>query len=318
MLHAARQQRGIAALTALLIVTLATILAVELVWKLNLDLRRTEAVLTRDLAQQQALGVESLVIDLLRSDLGRQGNPVDSLEDWWAGDLPPRAIEGGMVEGSIVDLQGRFNLNKLLDANGQREDIAYQQLQRLLEILELDPGLADAVVDWIDPDDFAEITGAEDDTYTSKNPPYKTANFWFTSTTELMAVEGFDQESYEKLAPHLSALPPNSPTGSYVNVNTASPEVIEALDAGLSASIVESLLADRPFNDTTGFSGQVSPAVLALLDVTTEYFGLTVVVSIGSTRLTMYSLLRRDSQNVVPLLRSYDLPVPVKPVVDET
>ena len=35
-----------------------------------------------------------------------------------------------------------------------------------------------------------EIGGAEDGVYTSRTPPYRTANTWFTTTTELMAVDG--------------------------------------------------------------------------------------------------------------------------------
>ncbi len=316
-LPARRRQRGIAALTAMLIVTLATVLAVELLWQFNLDLRRTEAMLVRDQAQQYALGVESWVIDLLRTDIAEGGGDNDNLEDPWAQDIPPLPIDGGIVEGFIVDLQGRFNLNKLLGQNGRLDRIAFEQFKQLLVILDLDPGLADAVVDWIDPDDLASLTGAEDDIYTSKIPPYRTANFWFTTPTELMAVEGFNQEIYDRLAPHLSVLPPMSVAAAKVNINTATKEVLQSLETGLTPADIERLVQDRPFDDRAAFQNNFGPEVWSLLDVATDYFGLTVIVSIGSTRLTMYSLLAETNQDVIPLLRSYDLPVPIRTDVDQ-
>jgi len=309
-MQSVHHQRGIAVLTAMLIVTLATVLAVEILWQFNLDLRRTEAILTRDQARQYALGAESWVISLFRADLAANGNTTDNLEDFWARKIPPLPIEGGAVEGHIVDLQGRFNLNRLIDPDGGRNQLAYDQLQRLLQILDLDPGLADAVVDWIDPDDIASLSGAEDDTYTSRQPPYRTANFWFTSPTELMAVEGFDQDIYRKLAPFVSALPPMS--GTAVNVNTAPAEVLQALDPQFSAADADRLIADRPFQDRADFQQDVSPQVWPFLDVSTHYFGLSVVVTIGSTRLTMYSLLAKNDRDMVPVLRSYDLPAPTR------
>jgi len=301
------RQRGVAAITAMLIVALATALAVELMWKLNLDLRRTEAMLTRDQAAEYALGAESWVIDILQQDLGSSSTGTDHLQEAWAVDIPPLPVEGGAVDGQVVDLQGRFNLNKLIDGSGRRNQIAYEQFQRLLELLELDPGLADAVVDWIDPDDMPSLSGAEDDRYTARQPPYRTANFWFTTPSELMSIEGFDQETYARLAPHVSALPPLADGALIVNVNTATEEVLRSLDPGLSTADVQRWLDERPFDDRTPFEGDVDPTILPGLGVSTHYFGLTVMVSIGSARLSMYSLLNRTDQGVVPLLRSYDV-----------
>ena len=74
--------------------------------------------------------------------------------------------------------------------------MAVEHFRRLLALLELPPDLADAVVDWLDPDQFPETYGAEDDIYTSQTPPYLAANFWFTTPQELLAVSGFDRETF--------------------------------------------------------------------------------------------------------------------------
>ena len=50
------RQNGVAAITAILVVALASILAVDLAWEMTLDIRRTENMLLRDQAKQIALG----------------------------------------------------------------------------------------------------------------------------------------------------------------------------------------------------------------------------------------------------------------------
>ena len=145
-------QRGVAAVTAMLVVTIAAMLAVELVWDLTLDVRRTEALLLRDQAIQVALGAEGWVGDILRQDKEddqSDGTATDHLQEIWAQDIPPLPVEGesieaGTVDGSLEDLQGRFNLNNLLNRNGAADEVVYEHFQRLLRVLELDPGLAEA------------------------------------------------------------------------------------------------------------------------------------------------------------------------------
>ena len=73
-----RRQRGIAAITAVLVVALATILAVNLAWELNLDIRRTEVLLQHTQARQFALGAEMIAADALRRDFE---NDVDDGEE---------------------------------------------------------------------------------------------------------------------------------------------------------------------------------------------------------------------------------------------
>lgn len=311
------RQRGVALFTALLIVALATMVAVEMIWTLNLNLRRAEALLGRDQAIQFALGAEDWARDILAEDLrddGPQGG--DSLEEAWAQRLPPLLIEGGNLEGFIEDLQGRFNLNNLVDTrSGELDEMHYGQFQRLLQVLELDPGLADAVVDWIDPDSLAALQGAEDDVYTSRQPPYRTANYPFVSPTELLAVQGFDAAAYAALAPHVAALPlatGGDDGGSVpVNVNTATEAVLLSLSPQVTLTEMEGWLEQRPFNDLQLFAPLQEPTVAAIdrmppVSLGSRYFRLYVAVTVGTTRVTMYSLLDRSGAGVVTRLRSFD------------
>lgn len=303
-----RRQRGVAVITAMLVVTIATVLAVELVWETNLDLRRTEGLMAWDQARQFAYGAEDLVAKVLREDMERSSaEAVDWLGEDWA---QPTSfnLDQGMMSGSVIDLQGRFNLNNLVRMDGTRDEIFYRQLQRLLAALELDPALADAVVDWIDPDTLAEFSGAEDDAYTGLLPPYRAANFWFTSVSELRAVRGIEPQILETLAAHVTALPKGANPTS-INVNTATPAVLMSLGDDIGAANVEQWVTDRlqePFEDLTVFQQYVDAAMQPYIGVTSDYFALQGVVSIGTTRLGMYSLLERAGQSVKARLRNFD------------
>lgn len=319
------RQRGIALLTAMLVVALAGILAVELLWDLNLELRRTERLLSRDQAREIALGAEALAAELLEQDL-EDSPEVDSLDEQWAEEYA-FPFEGGSVSGRIEDLQGRFNLNSLLRPDGSRDEQAIERFRRLLRaVANTVPGgganpdnVVDAVLDWMDADQLPELGGAEDDVYTNRQPPYRAANYWFTTPTELLAVDGVTPEFFAALRPLLSALPPDggeSARARRINVNTALPEVLRSLSPDISDTVVEDWVANRksqPYADISSdfwegaaqyFPDDANPA--EFLDVGSSYYGLSVTVSIGTTRLTMYSLLERSSQGVIPRLRAFD------------
>jgi len=313
------RERGIAAITALLVVALATMLAADLAWELHLDIRRSETALLQNQARQFALGAEILAIEALVADYEEDQTANEFCdypgEGWDSETTLP--FEGGTVRGKLSDAQGRFNLNNLAPA-GVKDPEAFDQFVRLLETLGLERELAPRVVDWIDPDQTAEFGGAEDDTYTAKTPAYRTANTWFTTTTELLAIEGFidpdepGAERFDLLERYVAALPP----GEKMNVNSAEDPLLESFAAG--GADPESLRANRPYcNLLTGSGGKAfmddADGIVDVeftnkfLDVSTNFFQLKVLVTLGTQQLTMYSLLHRDNNGVVTTsLRYFD------------
>lgn len=299
------RHRGVALITAILISALASMVATNLAWDNAIDVRRTMVLLHRDQAMQIALGAESWVIGILHQDL--TDSQTDHLAEIWATELPGLPIEGGEVFGNVTDLQGRFNINNLIDENGAVLPESLEQFRRLLNVLGLDPRIAGITADWLDADQDAQFPdGAEDPIYTAILPPYRTANQMLTSVSELLALDGMDKETFDVLAPHITALPGRTA----INVNTATPAVLQSLDENITASDVESLLAEREeggFVDIpTAFSSLVAPDVLNSLDQATNFFQLRVVVRIDRVQVTMYSMLQRSPQgDVTPILRSF-------------
>ena len=295
-------QRGVAIITAILVVAIGTVIAVNLMWQGTLDMRRAEAALAADQGLMLVQGAEAWAADILRQDLVESPD-ADHLGEVWATELPPLPVDGGTIQGRLEDLQGRFNLNNLIGPDGMENQLMRRQFERLLSSLEVDPMLAGAVVDWLDPDtDLRFPSGGEDVTYSGADPPYRTANTMATSVSELMAIAGFDRDSYLKVAPYVTALP----VGTKLNVNTASAVVLASLSDNIDASTAESLVEQRggaEFLDIDAtFEGLVEPDVLQVIDGVSEHFLLTATVTLATNQMTMRSVLQRDRSGLTRAL----------------
>jgi general secretion pathway protein K len=275
---------------------------VNLMWEGTLDLRRAESALAADQGLMYGQGAEAWAADILQQDLVDSPD-TDHLSEQWAVELPPLPVDGGTITGKLEDLQGRFNLNNLIAADGMESQLARRQFERLLNLVEIDPGLAGAVVDWLDPDtDLRFPTGGEDVVYSDQDPPYRTANAMITSASELMAIAGFDRDSYQRLAPYVTVLP----RGTKLNVNTASAVLLASLSDNIDIETAGTLVEERAgaeFVDIDAtFSGLVEPDVLAEIDGVSEHFLLTATVTLGSNQLTMRSVLQRDRSGITRAL----------------
>jgi general secretion pathway protein K len=294
-------EKGVALITALLIMALVATLAYTLEWNSSLDLRRTIVMLNRDQAIQIAFGAESWMQNILLQDI--QESETDHLGEIWASDLPGLPIDGGEIFGSIEDLQGRFNVNNLIDDSGDIDEAALAQFGYLLAALGLDEKFAGITADWIDADRNASFPfGAEDSIYTGYTPPYRAANQGISSASELGAIEGMDKETLDTLLPHIVALPRR--TG--VNVNTATGPVLQSLGPGITVADVEGMLAEREetgFADLTRTFGKLV-AKNVLYEESSTFFQLKLVVRIDTVRITYYSILEREPSRVTPILRS--------------
>jgi general secretion pathway protein K len=308
--HRARsRQRGVALITAVLMVALATMLAVDVGFRGFLDQRRSGTMLATDQAMQVALGAEAWAADFLKQDL--QDSQTDHLGEIWARPLPPLPIDGGTVEGRLEDMQGRFNINNLVNTDGTTNPEAVKQLERLFAMLEIEPAWASAVADWVDSDTQPGFPdGAEDSVYTGQDPPHLTANMPVTRVSELMVLPGFGIERYQRVRPYLSALPVGTP----LNVCTAPGMLLDALsegsrEFGLNPQDLATRRKDACFptlEDLRGALGDSAYNELKnSLTESSNYFRATAWVTIGTTQFTLYSLLARSPGAVRPALRSF-------------
>jgi len=304
------RQRGVALITAVLMVALATMLAVDVGFRGFLDQRRSGTLFALDQGYQIALGAEAWAADFLKRDL--QDSQTDHLGETWARPLPPLPIDGGTVEGRLEDMQGRFNLNNLIHTDGTPNPDAVKQLERILAMLEIEPNWATAMADWIDQDTQPGFPdGAEDTVYTGQDPPHLAANMPVTRVSELMVLPGFGAQRFARLKPFVSALPVGTP----LNVCTASGIVLDSLsddtrEFSLNPDDLGKRRKDACFPTLEDLRGSLGDEqynqLKKSLTESSAYFRATVWVTIGTTQFTLYSLLARGGAGSVrPALRSF-------------
>ena len=246
-----RVQSGAALVTALLIVALITVTVTAMTAKQQRAIQLAQNRQTQLQLKNLASAGEKFAMATLRRDhVLAERNNSDSTEDFWAESLPPLPVDGATVQGCVIDLQGKFNLNNLVDIEGNVDNEEYEILQRLLTALTIDETKADAIRDWIDPN--IEVTGsngAEDDFYTGQTPGYRAANGPMVSPSELLLVKGFrvvDEgglDDFDTLLPHIATLP----TGAAINVNTASSAVLASLAPHMAAIADEIKVVDDEY-----------------------------------------------------------------------
>lgn len=296
----ASSQKGVALITALLIVALATVISVNLSTRLQLDIRRTSNVIAAEQALLYTLEAEYWARRTLRDD--RLDNNTDSLDEDWALEIPPLPVEGGTVQGKVTDLQGCFNLNSLYQNNAKNapaQAIFRRLMQRLNPPVTVD--LSQAIIDWIDTNAGMEISdGAEDSYYLNLEKPYRAANRPIQSISELRLIKGFEdaaiiQQSKDWLCAFGVA--------AKINVNTAPAEVLESLATGMSAATVQDIIDSReelPYESTATFVSKNKLTSIitdtTALSINSDYFLLETEAVIGQARTLMYSVIHRDDQ----------------------
>lgn len=301
-----KRQRGVALLMAVLIAALTTAIAATMIARLDLDIRRSETLFHGAQARAYGLGAERWAAQILGRDA--DDSSIDHLGEPWARRIQPLPLEGGSLTGRIHDLQGRFNINALLDDQESANDAAVDIFRRLLANLDLDPQIVNAVLDWLDTDQKRRFPGgAEDAFYMDRSPGYRTADQRMVAVSELRLVKGVDREAFQALAPHVSALPGSTA----INVNTATPEVLRAVAKGLGPGDAEALVEDRgedgygsvgDFGQHRALAGKDLPS--GMLTVSSSYFLVEARVNIGSTNVHLYSWLRRGGDKIRVISRS--------------
>lgn len=301
-----RRQAGVALIMAIMVVALATIAAAAMASRQQLDVRRTANLLDSDQAYAYALAVEGWARMILARDA--RDNQTDHLDEVWAQRLPPIGVSGGQIDGYVADLQGRFNLNNLVGADGQVSTADFAYFQRLLQALGIDDQLALAILDWLDADfDTRFPAGAEDDFYLSTPTPYRAANRPLQSVSELRLIRGVDAETWQRLAPFVTALPGRTA----ININTAAAPLLQAIAEGLATQDGEQLVEKRPADGYASVDLLLQDEIFAGkelddggLTVVSQFFLVRSDVRVGTARAQVYSIVQRNADQLVTLART--------------
>jgi general secretion pathway protein K len=297
------RERGVAAITAILIVAIAASAATLMLAQQSAMVDQAMLISSRAQADLYARAGIDWARGVILED-SRAAGGVDFLGEPWAQPIAALPVERALVSGALVDEQGKFNLNNLAPS-GQRNNDAVLAFQRLLASQGLPPELAEAVLDWIDSDaDLSGTGGAEDAFYLSLPRPYLAANAPMVQIEELYRIRGFDAAAVAKLRPYVTALPASTP----LNVNTAAEPVLRALlPVNVATEAVTRFMAERGAKParskdelTQRFGMTIPPA--ATLDVRSDFFSVRVQVAQEDVELSSEALLQRDEVKPVRLV----------------
>ena len=322
-----RHERGAALLTVLLIVAVVSVLAATALERMRLATRLAQNAVALDQARAYAMATETMAATRISGILARDATRV-TLQGDWAGRPIPLPVPQGSATATVTDGGNCFNLNGLVLRGQEGRLIArtasVDQFARLMRLLQIDgqtaQRVAAATADWIDSDEAALPSGAEDSSYAGRTPAYRTAGTLMADVSELRAVAGVTPALYATLRPFVCALPRAAPVR--LNVNTLLPEqaalLAMLLPDTLDVGRARGLIAARPitgFASTVAFwqglsaqgisPGQEGPAQTA---VTTQWFGLRVDVELGGTELSETALIDASELPVRLVSRSWSDP----------
>lgn len=310
-----KQQQGIALITILVMVALATILAATIAKRQANTAENTAYLMRQNQSLLYAKSAEAFFSELLVDDAENAGD-IDHLQENWAKPMPAFPVEDGFVSGTLQDESGKFNLNSLVNADGTANPQAKVWFEKLLQRVGLPEKLSEAVIDWQDADDETiGAMGAEASYYQGLPQGYLAPNSKFHNVEELKLVRGFEGQKYLQIADYVSAAPTSD---SKVNVNTASAMLLASLDPKLNVNTVQQALQQRQtkleyfsnINDLWAIepfaqvNTDIRNEVNDLLGVQSSYFKAKIEVLLSERKRQFSSDLVRKDKIVYVAYRS--------------
>ena len=307
-------QRGIALLTILVMVALATILAATIAKRQTNTSENTGYLMRQDQSLLYAKSAEAFFSELLIQD-SDNGSSIDHLQENWAKPMPAFPVEDGFISGRLLDESGKFNLNNLLKADGSVDDSARRWFEKLLQRVGLPAELSQAVIDWQDADDETTgAMGAESNYYQGLDPSYLASNTRFHQVEELKLVRGFERKNYDLIAPYVTALP----EATKINMNTAAPLLLASIDPKLDVKTLEQELKAKQaelayfnsvedlwkLNAFSGIEPQNKTDAAAWLDSKSNYFTAQIEVVLSERKRQFTSAMMRKDKQVTVYSRS--------------
>ncbi|WP_419421010.1 type II secretion system minor pseudopilin GspK [Legionella sp. D16C41] len=287
--------KGSALISALFIMTLVAIAATAMSLRLQLDIYKTQLTINSD-----RLYLASQVISFW--SMGELNNTKNqfAIADKYGKvlDFPKKyatIYPGITINGSLYDLQARFNLNNLSDRNYY--PIFLNFLSNTLTKIppEERERLAVAIFQWLAPytpgrgnDEFITY-------YLKQKPPYYPSKLLFQSVSELRLVRGVTAIIYQQLSNFIAALPTVTP----ININTASQKLLLSLGNKFGEEQLNEILNARGKTGIT--TGKKLSKLLTklnlrqeLVTIESEYFLSIANVKSNDLTLINFSILKRS------------------------
>ena len=241
-------ERGAVLLTTLLLMAVMAAITIAIVDDIRFSITRAGNVQTAEQLSWYERGGEDFAAAWLTSTLTKDQRQLSLFIAEGQGiDFP---IDGGAISFIARDGNNCYNVNHLAEEEAGVRTV--KQFSRFLKFIEFDnfeaDTLAAAIQDWVDANGVPGQGGAEDFAYLSKVPAHHAANTLMVDITELRAIQGIDEDIYQRLKPFLCV--GTDAKMSRINLNTLTLKQAPLLalvlgsEGGLEAA--EAVIAQRP------------------------------------------------------------------------
>jgi type II secretory pathway component PulK len=224
--RASGDEEGVVLLLVLVVIVLTIVSVYAFARTTVLDVVGLRQGILRDRAELLArsgleIAQRALADDLSRADTNPLAAQTETLLDAWAilGEEPIEVPGGGELRVSIRDSGSRFNLNALLDSDGEPLTDSRPFLEAALErIIDNMPGrpedklyepgeLADAILDWIDSNDTTRMGDDEVSTYERMRAAGSPLERPLFTLAELAGLPGMDAPLLAELEQYFTPYP---------------------------------------------------------------------------------------------------------------
>ena len=320
-------EKGAVLLTALLIMTLMSALAVAIMNDVRMTLLRSVNIEAHAQTGWHIKAAEAFA----KGYLEKEYLPLSTVEKNIALRKPIESaleIDGGLMQLKISDgtqclalsamapKVERDEFGNAIDTESEEMPLA-KAMTNLLEdigLTELDAsGLTAAIVDWQDGDQQISNGGAEDYTYLVFDPPYRTGGGPFHSVHDLRAIRGMNEDLLELLHPFICTGDAER-TGA-ININSLRPEHLPLLASILGPdeeALAAQILQRRPPNGYSDLEAELTAAGIDFAKVDfsffvyePEYLWIEVDVVMENATRTVLLEFKIDSNGLSHTYRHY-------------
>ncbi len=330
-----RREGGVVLILVLVVVLVLSAVLIEFNYETTLDLGAAAGAT----AGRQALACADAGIQVALAAL-RNADHVfrdDTLRPIVTGDARLDVGEGH-CRIFVSAENGRLNINALKPRGGQPDRRRCEQLLRLIDLLNVQPGaeepisyaIVPAMIDWADEDDDTTVLsyvegeneGAEQGWYETRKPVRRCKNAPFDTVAETALLRGMTPLALdgrpgdrEGKRPALLGLRPFLTVwgDGKVDINHAPAPVLQSLSEKLDAALARDIVAqrgERPFesvNELLAVPGMTRELFSAIRDYVTvspndRYYRVEAVGSVREVERRVVAVIRVDTAESAPTL----------------
>ena len=305
-------ERGVALILVMFVIATLSILVLEFMHSTRINLYIAGNIADGMKSYYLARSGIAVAAGALFDDI--QDDKEDHLWEGWAEERPPAPGGEGWVSVEIADENSKFNVNRLVRKSGLPDSIRQEVFRKMLENLELDTELVNAIIDWIDEDEEAINGGMEDAVYgysTSPIDPYPSKNAKLLSLDELTLINGFTDEIFQKLKPYITIYGDQK-----LNINTVNEKVLKAYVKVLSdekdTDPVQDLINWRNEEDNyfkekglknqlinnAGIDSILAGKLVKHFAASSHFFSVTAEAVVGDSKKKCLGVIQRSKKNV--------------------